>query len=143
MRQSIQKSEIFSETLTSLRMRLKMTQQELAERLGVSKNYIYMIEKGRLPGPKFISQVRRLEETISQAIEHPNILKESKAEYENEDPKLKRVLPMDIVPTEILKRIFDAARAAEDWKTLCSVSCELARRTDLNLLAQGKEPLHG
>lgn len=35
--------------LSEVRRSLKMTQQELAEAVGVARNYIYMIESGRKP----------------------------------------------------------------------------------------------
>jgi transcriptional regulator with XRE-family HTH domain len=38
------------------RTRHRLTQQALAERLGVAKNYIYLIESGRKPLTKAISQ---------------------------------------------------------------------------------------
>ena len=38
-----------SNWLYEARTSLKMTQQELANRLGVAKNYIYLIESGRKP----------------------------------------------------------------------------------------------
>jgi len=57
------KSEIFSERLVALRKRMgNLTQKQLAERMGCSRNYIYMLENGRDPGRKMVSLVSKLEE---------------------------------------------------------------------------------
>ena len=48
-----------SNWLFEARKKLKMTQQELADKVGVAKNYIYLIESGRKP----------LTESIQSAVE--------------------------------------------------------------------------
>lgn len=60
------KSEIISNRLVSLRKGCNWTQQELASELGVSKNYIYMLEKGRIPGTKIMKELRRLEASLGK-----------------------------------------------------------------------------
>jgi SOS-response transcriptional repressor LexA len=43
------------------RRALKMTQEQFAEHMGFSRNYISMIEKGRDPGPRFVKQLELIE----------------------------------------------------------------------------------
>ena len=47
--------------LIAIRKRLGVTQQTLAEMLGIDKNYVYMLEKGRRAGKKVIARVSQLE----------------------------------------------------------------------------------
>ena len=58
--------EKISNWLLETRKSLKMTQQELADRIGVAKNYIYLIESGRKPLTESIkSAVEKLDRTES------------------------------------------------------------------------------
>lgn len=55
-----------SNWLFEARKKLKMTQQALADRLGVAKNYIYLIESGRKPLTDSIrSAVEKLDSPLS------------------------------------------------------------------------------
>lgn len=47
--------------MKALRERLGVTQEALAQRMGFSRNYVSMVEKGRNPGPRFIKQLALLE----------------------------------------------------------------------------------
>lgn len=50
-----------SNRLHAIRQALNLTQAELGERLGVSKNYIYLIESGKKPlSAKILEQAERL-----------------------------------------------------------------------------------
>jgi transcriptional regulator with XRE-family HTH domain len=45
-----------SNSLFSTRMRLKMTQKDIADKLGVARNYVYLMESGRKPVTDTITQ---------------------------------------------------------------------------------------
>jgi transcriptional regulator with XRE-family HTH domain len=45
-----------SNSLFSTRMRLKMTQKDIADKLGVARNYVYLMESGRKPVTDTIAQ---------------------------------------------------------------------------------------
>lgn len=47
--------------MSSLRKKLSINQAELAKRLGISRNYVSMIEGGREPSKQFISAFQMLE----------------------------------------------------------------------------------
>lgn len=59
-----------SNLLFETRMRHRLTQHALADRLGVAKNYVYLIESGRKPLTKAISQ--KLAELDSHAPVKPS-----------------------------------------------------------------------
>jgi len=45
-----------SNSLFETRMRLKMTQKDIADKLGVARNYVYLMESGRKPVTDTITQ---------------------------------------------------------------------------------------
>lgn len=55
------KSKKFSERVSSLRAKLGLSQEAFAKRLGVSRNYVSMIEQGREPSDSLKLLVERLE----------------------------------------------------------------------------------
>ena len=57
------------DTLRTQRLKYKITQKELAEKVGVSKQYLTMIENGSRP----LSE--QLKQSLEQAIEELSILK--------------------------------------------------------------------
>jgi phage repressor protein C with HTH and peptisase S24 domain len=60
------KNSNFSERILRLRFDLgNITQKELGEKLGISDNYVYMLEKGtRIPGPSLLDRIALLEATV-------------------------------------------------------------------------------
>lgn len=55
-----------ADRLLEMRGLLGATQAEMAERLGVSRNYIYLIESGKKePGAKFLRNLERIEHKVS------------------------------------------------------------------------------
>ena len=68
VRASQQESETFSnlpERLKTLRFRLRSTQDEMAERLGVSGNYVYLVESGKKPPTfKLLRKVEEIERSL-------------------------------------------------------------------------------
>jgi transcriptional regulator with XRE-family HTH domain len=51
----------FSERCKELRSSLQMSQQDFANLLRVSRNYVSMLESGREPGPKFLENFEAIE----------------------------------------------------------------------------------
>ena len=76
MSKSSEKLENVSNRVSELRRRLGLTQDELAQRLGVSGNYVYMIEKGRIPGKKFVEKLRELEQPSESGGSNPLVVRE-------------------------------------------------------------------
>lgn len=59
----------FSEKFRTLRNRLKMTQEELGQRLGVTGNYIYLIEAGKEPSDRLLKSLEVFEQSTSGPLE--------------------------------------------------------------------------
>lgn len=57
----MQPEKKFSERLRAYRKREEISQEELAHRLGMSRNYITQLEGGRVPSPKVIRHFELLE----------------------------------------------------------------------------------
>lgn len=64
--------------LSTIRSELMLTQLELAEELGVSRNYIAQIEMGRRQGRKLIERAREL---LGAEVEHSD---EERAAYQEQ-----------------------------------------------------------
>ena len=71
-----EKLDDFANRVFELRQRLKFTQDELAKTLGVSRNYVYMIEKGREPGKKFVEKFTKLEGSSESREPNPLVVRE-------------------------------------------------------------------
>src|SRR5439155_7282765 len=57
--------EALGPKLRRQRRRLGLTLQELADRTGISKPYLSLIETGRVPNPPSDEKLRRLEQTLA------------------------------------------------------------------------------
>jgi transcriptional regulator with XRE-family HTH domain len=110
------KSEILSERLISLRTANGWTQSQLAERLKVSKNYVYMLEKGRLPGKKLVEQVDLLESGKCSTVRGHDV--------EWIIPGIGKVEPNGYVnvPPALLAEWLSCAIDRDDWKTVAQMS---------------------
>lgn len=136
MRSSTQKSEsLFSDRLRGLRARLGITQKRLAELLDVNKNYVYMLEKGRLPGRKIIEKVSRLEVDKVPSLTTTGTVNDEKSapspvgEIRAKDGVSKVLLSLiQHMETEWLEQAQLACEAAEDIPVMKVIAKELARR---------------
>ena len=99
--------------LLEARKSLKMTQQELADRLGVAKNYIYLIESGRKPltdsirsavekldSPSYLSQDTNMEDRGNAAERRADIAEQ----------KLKQVRDTLDIILQITSKLREAVR---------------------------------
>src|SRR5690242_4896694 len=60
-----EKIEGFGERLRDVRFKLRFTQDEMANLLDVSGNYIYLLESGtNRPGPKMVRRLEELEKEV-------------------------------------------------------------------------------
>ena len=102
-----------SNWLLEARKSLKMTQQELADRLGVAKNYIYLIESGRKPltdsirsavekldSPSYLTQDTNMEDRVNVAERRADIAEQ----------KLKQVRDTLDIILQITSKLREAVR---------------------------------
>jgi transcriptional regulator with XRE-family HTH domain len=97
-----------------------MTQAEFAEHIGISSNYVYLIESGKKPpGPKIIEKLERLES------------KKSDDFLVQEEAALPYGSPFKIfnaIPTARLETLLKECAEERDWLTIEKVATELANR---------------
>ena len=63
------KKTSFGEKLKNVRLDLRLTQDEMAERLQVSGNYIYLLESGHnTPGPKMLRKFEEVERELEDKV---------------------------------------------------------------------------
>jgi transcriptional regulator with XRE-family HTH domain len=62
------KKSNFSDRLKDVRLSLRLTQDQMAERLDISGNYVYLLESGKnQPSEKLVVRLRQLEQEIEEA----------------------------------------------------------------------------
>ena len=102
-----------SNWLLEARKSLKMTQQELADRLGVAKNYIYLIESGRKPLTDSIrSAVEKLDSPscLTQDTNMEDRVKAAEHRADIAEQKLKQVRDTLDIILQITSKLREAVR---------------------------------
>ena len=84
-----------AEDFKNARKVLNMTQKELAEALGIARNYVYLVESGKMPVSK------KLDSALNSLL-----ARENTEEVENEKPQIQETLnqKMDTI-IKMLERI--------------------------------------
>ena len=107
--------------------RLQLSQKEFASRLGMSENYIWMIEKGeRVPPDRTISDICRefnVNEVWLRTGEGEPFKEESREE------QIMRFATQTVKGSEAFRKAFVSMLAkmdADDWKTLANIFDSLA-----------------
>jgi transcriptional regulator with XRE-family HTH domain len=129
MRPSSNTCEVFSDRIKQLRQAKGLTQSEFGALLNVSKNYVYMLEKGRTPGKKIVELVRQLE-----GGSETRLLRDVPGEYRVSQNVTTGRTEIDFIPgmeTEFLLPLLVRARAVRDVDLVISISLELSRRKKL------------
>ena len=92
-----------AEDFKNARKVLNMTQKELAEALGVARNYVYLVESGKMPVSK------KLDSALNSLLSRENT-----EEVENEAPQIQETLSqkMDTI-IKMLERIAIAIERLE------------------------------
>jgi transcriptional regulator with XRE-family HTH domain len=117
----MKKSETISERLVRLREERNLTQAEIGRLVGVSKNYIYLIESGsKVPAEKF---VRKLDHFETGASNSPMAVNEESAPYKSSRP-----VSWSGVTTDRLEALLRACEDEKDWLAVERVARELAER---------------
>lgn len=102
-----------SNWLLEARKSLKMTQQELADSLGVAKNYIYLIESGRKPLTDSIRcAVEKLDSTpcLTQDGSMEDRIKAAERRADVAEQKLKQVRDTLDIILQITSKLREAVR---------------------------------
>ena len=109
MSKASEKLENVSKRVFELRNRLGYTQEALAAKLGVSRNYVYMVEKGRTPGKKFVEKLRELEQPSESTKTNPNVIHEESPAYGGaNDADIAERLRMDALTLRVMANRLDA-----------------------------------
>jgi transcriptional regulator with XRE-family HTH domain len=126
------KSEIILDSLSnrmiSVRNRLNLTQKELAARLNISKNYVYLIECGEKRGGK------KVREKLDYLEKESGIRLDNAVQPEKPPKTLFRIVSASApeVSVSTLESMLEACEAAKDFDSMAVVARELMRRAKLN-----------
>lgn len=138
----MRKNETAPERLIALRDKLAITQAQMADLLGVSKNYIYLIEsKTNKPGRKFIAKLEALEESESKKLDTPRFSVSENKNTVNETPEPYRVRReiWTEASNKKLEELLAEYSQEKDWGAVKEITTELLNRKITDKL-KGKTP---
>jgi SOS-response transcriptional repressor LexA len=143
----VSKPKLFSERLRQLRQHYGWSQEELANQLGVSRNYVGMMEGGREPGGTLIKLFESLEAEMNLGTSGESLaLREEPVPYRvNVKPA---ALPVRSVPIISWAHAGVAASYEElplDWQNTLATTCQDKDAAAFQVEGDSMEPrcLHG
>jgi transcriptional regulator with XRE-family HTH domain len=128
----MRKSETIAERLIRLRVERNFTQARMGQLLGVTKNYIYLIESEKnKPGKKFIAKLDSLSNGQSQNLDQRFALADTnKTAVEPAGPCVEKTIADQWVttPDEQFEKILLKCVELKDWGGVEKMAAELHRR---------------
>lgn len=120
------------------RFRLRLTQDEMAKRLGISGNYVYLLESGREnPGPKLLAKFEDIEAAAESKTNLREGVESKPAKKTIEDDRLSVGL-LDVMSVDLLERtlkehveslpVADARKRGTLLANIERIAVELQRR---------------
>ncbi len=120
----MKKSETKLERVVRLRSEMDLTQDELGAALGVTGNYIYLIEAGKKnPSDKLMAKLNRLEVSKSNSGRQPDFVEETPDIRYSVAPR-----GLDAASTDALENLLESFVQEKDYGVVGKLADELLHR---------------